>query len=160
MKSFVSNGRSTIDRLHDGIRLTGSRSKCTGIKITGICAIFFIQPDAARVQKVQISIQNVVSIESTIVIKRFYSRIRTVFTTWSACRNCAKVYLEIFVSVMSVIGYWTEPPKMKQTRLMLCRMRGIILARNSKSFQSGSASSVDRPSTQLYDLESPVSRVK
>lgn len=49
MKSFVSNGRSTMDRLHDGIRLTGSRSKCTGIKMTGICAIFFMQPDAANV---------------------------------------------------------------------------------------------------------------
>lgn len=27
MKSFVSNGRKTIERPHDGIRLTGSRSK-------------------------------------------------------------------------------------------------------------------------------------
>lgn len=49
MKSFVSNGRNTIAREHDGIRLTGSRSKCTGIKMTGICEIFFMQPDEANV---------------------------------------------------------------------------------------------------------------
>lgn len=49
IKSFVSNGLSTIERQHDGIRFTGSRSKCTGINTTGICEIFRMQPDEANV---------------------------------------------------------------------------------------------------------------
>lgn len=43
IKSFVINGRNTIDRWHDGVLLIGSRSKCIGIKTTGICAMFRIR---------------------------------------------------------------------------------------------------------------------
>lgn len=49
MKSFVSNGRNTIEREHDGIRLTGSRSKCIGIKTTGICEMFRMHPHCAKI---------------------------------------------------------------------------------------------------------------
>lgn len=49
MKSFVSNGRKTIEREHDGIRLTGSRSKWTGINTTGICEIFDMQPLCCKI---------------------------------------------------------------------------------------------------------------
>lgn len=49
IKSLVSNGRKTIEREHDGIRLTGSRSKWIGINITGICEMFFIQSFVCKI---------------------------------------------------------------------------------------------------------------
>ena len=42
IKSAVKNGRRTTDRAHDGTRLAGSLSKCTGIKTTGICEILSV----------------------------------------------------------------------------------------------------------------------
>lgn len=49
MKSFVKNGRRTIERAHDGIRLAGSLSKWIGTKTTGICEIFRVHPASAIV---------------------------------------------------------------------------------------------------------------
>lgn len=44
MKSLVQNGLSTTERWHDNVRHAVSRSKCIGIKTTGIWLMAPIQP--------------------------------------------------------------------------------------------------------------------
>lgn len=44
MKSDVMKGRSTSERWHEAARTAASRSKCTGISTTGICAMRPTQP--------------------------------------------------------------------------------------------------------------------
>lgn len=58
IKSLVSNGRRTIEREHDGIRLTGSRSKWIGINITGICEMFDIQSFCCKIYENEFKNEN------------------------------------------------------------------------------------------------------
>lgn len=84
MKSFVTNGRRTTDRMQDGVFCAGSRSKCTGIRITGIWEILRIHSCSIKILFAMLS-------------------------AWRSCHTTASVSN---VCVISCTGYCTTSPKM------------------------------------------------
>lgn len=76
IKSLVIKVRMTTDRWHDGKCMLGSRSKCTGIKITGIWLMLPLAPDSSKIEVAR----------------------------WSACRRVLNTPLVRKVGVMSSIG--------------------------------------------------------
>lgn len=106
MKSFVMKGRSTTDLLQDGVRLMGSRSKCTGMRTTGICEILRYSPACMIIWNYKWNYQNLM--ERSIVIIMIT---HTSLAMASACRSCASTTVFSVVCVMSVSRYCTGSPK-------------------------------------------------
>uniref|UniRef100_A0A6B0UVL0 Putative secreted protein n=1 Tax=Ixodes ricinus TaxID=34613 RepID=A0A6B0UVL0_IXORI len=119
MKSWVMKVRTTTQCWHEGWRLTTSRSKCRGSRMTGIWDSEAAWPEARS----------------------------TCWARWSHCRSVLSTSGVRYVGVTSCTGNATGPPNTYTTLLMLWQILGMSLASRIRSSQLVGSSAEDRPTT-------------